>query len=809
MKRYLINSLLLIILASTLIAVYLNGVYLPKKIKTLIIEKLEGYTQRKVSLEEVKFNIFKGLVVRNLAIYDGKEMLFSLEEGSCAFLIQPFFRKGIIIIPSIKLDSAVIYLEREKDGRLNLADLFDDQKSSSSRPRFKFIVFRIDIIDSSVEFKDNTFVDPFVSSLNNIDLAISLLPTASVAFNLKAEIPGTTHIKINSRGRYNFAKKDFSASLAVNDFSPQKFYPYYQNAGILVDSGLIDVDSELKFKDGIFNVDLRAESEDVSVSRDNLNFLLNGKVNSNIVYSLGQKKANYFATVNLIDSKIKGLEIIESVDDLKGTFRLNNNGISFQDLRAEAFGLPISARGALTNFAEPLLELNIVFDLDLNSAKSILNENFNIKIPFGIEGKSRLNLKLKKELSLQISPEIDAELNILDATINSDKIKAPIEEINGKINFTQNSCSWSELAFNFFDEVYKTSGTLNDFQNPVVKLELASKDLSINSQLTFKDNIIDFSDLKGKLADSEFSVIGRINTDSLNADVSGNLALDLKDVKRIRKTSRKQLDNLNLKGLVIAKFSLQGELDDFSSLNVKAEISSPSVSLLNLKSDIVTIHYLQSGGVGFIPLLEMKICDGSVNASAEINFKDKNLPYWLDADIKSVKLNTATKDGDITGLVDGWVKLRGGSNDLSKLTGEGKLTMKDGKFWYLNLHEGMGAILLTKDFSNLIFYEGSFTFTVKDKYLYTEDLFMKSKYAELKGKAKIGFDSSIDAAVDVIILEEMLPEGKGFKDIATSIIGFSEKFGTIYVAGTLKEPKYKFKTAVGKIFKAIKDAIFR
>jgi len=79
-KNIIILFISFIILASATIF-YLNKVVLPIKIKSLIIKGIQEATGKKVNLDSVQFNIFKGLVIKNLVISDGAKAIISLKEG--------------------------------------------------------------------------------------------------------------------------------------------------------------------------------------------------------------------------------------------------------------------------------------------------------------------------------------------------------------------------------------------------------------------------------------------------------------------------------------------------------------------------------------------------------------------------------------------------------------------------------------------------------------------------------------------------------------------------------------------------------
>jgi len=130
-KKILIIILAIVVLISAGI-VYLNDVVLPLKVKALLVRGLAEQTQKKVSLESLHFNIFKGMVFKNLVIYDDKDILISLKEGSCIFLMVPLFKKTLVI-PVLSLRSPQIFLQRRKDNTYNLADLFLPKKGASAK----------------------------------------------------------------------------------------------------------------------------------------------------------------------------------------------------------------------------------------------------------------------------------------------------------------------------------------------------------------------------------------------------------------------------------------------------------------------------------------------------------------------------------------------------------------------------------------------------------------------------------------------------------------------------------------------------
>ena len=203
-----------------------------------------------------------------------------------------------------------------------------------------------------------------------------------------------------------------------------------------------------------------------------------------------------------------------------------------------------------------------------------------------------------------------------------------------------------------------------------------------------------------------------------------------------------------------------------------------------------------------------------MDAAFNVNLKSKDTPYLFTAalqgvEIKELKNDTPAKNKDISGIIQGEVKLSGSLGDLAGSQGTGKVAITKGKLWELDLFKGLGKLLFSQDFANITFSEGSCAFSIHDKSISTDELMLKSNMINLSGPVKIGFDNSINAKLNVDIISELVPLTGTFKDVTTALVGQSGKFAVITVSGTLKEPKYRFQAAIADIIKGLADSFLR
>lgn len=653
MKKKIFLTLVILILLFTCGVIYFNKVILPLKIRSLIVEGIKGATHKEASFDSLYFSVFKGLVLKNLVIYDDKETFLKLEEFSCGFLIPPLFFKKIVI-PSIKLKSLTVFLTRRPDNTLNIAQLLTPTETApapAQKKKFGVFIYKIAVMNSRVEFKDKTLPSEFSKTIDNLRLVLRLSPPAAVKFNLNFEIAGSPGIKVAAAGAYKMPQRELEAKAAIKDLSAQEFSAYYRDTGISFPQGAIDCLLDIKFKD---------------------------------------KQLKFSGSAALAQLDISGL-------------------------------------------------------VDFKNSSLAMDVNFQY---------SGLN--------------------------------------------------------------YKAQGSINNFKAPQVQLKLASQELSLDSNLQVAGRLVTFSKLDGRYLNSDFSLKGDIdaaNPSSLQANIAGAANIDLRDLNEPLKKFKDTLEKIQLGGVVNAKINLSGNINDFKSCLIQANLSSPSLSVYGLKPENLSVDYRQENGLAALPLIRFSFYGGTVEAQANINLLSENLPYRMGVNIQDVKLeklklDTPVKEKDIAGNFKGEAKISGFYKEPNRLSGAGKISVSDGKLWELNLFKGLGRLLFARDFAAITIKEGSCDFLIRDEAIFTDNLKMKGEFIELSGVTKIGFDSSIDASVNVRVNDEMAPLSGSFKDVTTAILGQAGRFGVIKITGSLKEPKYKFHPVAFDMLKALKNTLF-
>jgi len=775
-KKIILLTIFAIVIILAAGIIYLNNVILPTKVKSWIVSSISEQTQKKVTLDSVSINILRGLTLRNLTIYDDNKAVISVKEASCGFFVIPILQKRLII-PFVDIRSPAVFLERLPDNSFNLQKLIPAPKQGikeAKKPGFNISVYKINVTNASIYFQDDTFPQPLKKEFRKINLTLHLSLPSSVKFKLAGSFYPQPGAVFKANGEYRISAQEFLAKIDVNDFSPAEIEPYYRSSGLTIPKGKISADLGLQYR------------------------------NKQLAYS-GQLKIS--------DCRLEGLHFAKVIDNISGDVAFDNAGLSSQSLNATLANIPFQAKVKLSDYINPVFSISIP-QIDLKNLPVLLNYEFGFIPPGHSEGAAGFAMEARR-LPNTDKWEIKGYVDVVNALISMDKLPWPLEKFNGRINFYPGLMEWDGLNFNINAVNYKCAGSWSDFKTPHIKLGLVSKELKLETDFIVNDKLIDFKEFSGRYLNSAFSASGRLNTQnpkSALVDIKGRVYADLEDLKSIFKKEREKFDKAALRGKAQADFIFNGRLDDIKNCALQAKVLSPSVSAYGLKFESFSFDYLQYDGAGSISSLNMPFYGGVVRGTADMNFSSPDFPYRLDLNVDKVRIeqlkaDTPLKDENIAGSIRSNIKLAGALKDISRLTGSGEIVISEGKLWELNLFKGMGKLLFVRDFTSIVFKEGSCSFFVGDKSVSTENLVLKSDIADLDGKVKIGFDSTINARLNVHILSDSVPLTGTFKDVATAIIGTAERFGVIKITGTIKEPKHSFEPAVGDILKSLTNVI--
>jgi len=809
MKKRIIIISTVLFLALMVGLACVNQLVLSPKVKGLIVNALEDATGKKVILGSVHFNILRGIVLKDLIVYEGNRAIINVKTSSCVFLIHPLLNKEIVI-PSMRFDSPELYIERRPDGSINIMELFLRQNMAPARR--KLIVRRIVVGNADIVLHDNLIDKPFSKEIKGLTLNAYLALPAKVKFDCDFSLPGNPAQHINITGEYLIREKEFKSDIGITDFEPKEIGAYFDKYNFSLPGGKVDAKIGVSSKQGIINIVVDGLTKRLLFAKGGVTALVDSDIEASAEYRPGEKALSYSGSINVSDMELNGVEAVKRIDKIKGDFVFDNTGLSCDNLYARTLGLALEGRLFLADFANPILNVEANTGVGLRELGNILKDPFKMKLPADIEGEGKLFLTIQYNPFQLGVCQAAGYLDTKGARFAFDNARPALEDVSGRFEFTPNQLSWAGLTFRYRDAKYETYGTVTNFDSPGVRMSLASDDLNLDAIFNAGERRLIFSKLEGRYLNSRFSAQGESDTagDAKGlVDISGTADVDLADLKKIFKRSKDKLDKARLSGTMHARFGIKGDMSDVRRYSVDARLTTDSISVYGLKLSAVSLDYKQERGIADILSLRAVLYGGTLDGALRLDLTSGEMPYTATADLAGLKLeqlknDTGFKDKDIAGLAKMKVKLKGFSDDLARLTGSGRIDITNGKLWQLNLFKGLGVLLFTSDFSNIIFTEGGCDFMIKDKAVSADNFELSSHLLDLYGKVKLDFQNSIDALLKAEFTEEAIEE-RAVKGVTTAI----GRYSLIDIKGTLKDPKYNIKADVPSIVEDMAEAMFQ
>ncbi len=792
-------------------SLYLNQIFLPKKIKALVISVLAQQTGKQVSLDSLEFNIFKGLVLRDLVISDGQNIILSTKQATCAIFIWPIFKKQIII-PSLNLTAPYIFLERRPDKSFNLQDLLVPARLKLGKTGFNVAVFKLNLANANLVFQDNTAAVRLRKEFKNMQLILQLGLPVKLKFKLAAQMVTQPPAFINATGEYKILSQEWTVNFSLQDLAAEEFSVYCGGLSNLL-YGLIDLEGQLEIKDMMLQASLSCSSEDLMLSWEGLKTKINYRLQSEVGYNLETRKIQLNGQGDILCGDISGLKRIGQINNLNGKFIFTQDSLIADSLKAELWEVPLTINLGIKDFSAPVL--NIATGFDLSIAAQLARDKFDFFLIDSASGQASLALKIYPDQ--QTAWAMQGELKITDADLKLDKLDDPVEKLEARVEFNRQGLVWTATQFNYRRLAYQSSGRVSDFSAPRLQLTLATQDLSASGDFDLTGRKVKITQLSGQYLDTHFLINGEIDPTDwtiLRADLTGRIDLKLDNLNQLLEKTYPQIKNVSPGGQWEAQLKFNGPLMNLKSCYLQAKVSSSGFSLYGLKASGLILDFLYEQNLAKIPVIYISFYDGVVQGSGALNLNTAVPVYQLrlngsGIDLAKLKNDTVSQDKNISGIFLGEIKLNGAGNDLSKLHASGSFAVKQGRLGELNLLQGLGRLLLTKDLANIEFTGCSCVFLLKDKFIYTDKLQLTSPLVDLSGPVRVGLDSSLEGALDVEILNQVLPAEGTYKDVTTALIGQGGKIGVIKLSGSLGQPKYTFKTAVGSIVHGLAEILLK
>jgi|GEM_PF-3055069 len=438
---WIILGVLLIIIAGGLVTFAKK--ILPGIVKEKIINTISEITQSTVTIENVDFNIFQGIVLKNLRIFEkdsSTSILCSAEETAVSFLIIPFFKEKQIILPSIKIKSATLNLSRKNDSTLNLEYLFKennniekptDQKKISP---LKILARTIQVTDARILFNDATVAPEAKILLHLKRLKIKTSLKKAVFKAIAQLVKNDQKTELHLIGSYAFNPALLLINLTADELDIKNYEAYVQKLPVNFRNGKIHKLSCIGALDNKnFKIETTFDADAFSIAKEGFaidSFSFNSRIT--------------------IQSPLNDLNKITSQGtlDLKGGFLFLNKDFSLRGkIEKSALNFTFHQRQFQSNGTLALSQVDAEKD-KLKIAHAAIETSFTFTSVLTEENKQNMSYA--------------GTLNIKNAQVSGIETIGSVSSLHAAIKFKNNDLIFEDIQARALDTNLSVKGTLKN-----------------------------------------------------------------------------------------------------------------------------------------------------------------------------------------------------------------------------------------------------------------------------------------------------------------------------------------------------------
>lgn len=826
MGKKILIAILILILGLGGAILYLNAVYLPAKLKATIVSNLEKRLNAKVSLESLKYNLLKGIVINNLAIYETatqeQKPFLTVKEISFNLLYLPLFKNKTIIIPSLRIDSPQINIIRLNQNAWNF-DYLLAKAATSPQPDFSFLVYKVSVLHAKIFFTDRALSPTFSKTIPEINGRAQLSLPRNIKFNLEGRLSEKSVSSLMIlKGDLDLNQQLLTANLNLHDIDFLQFQPYY-NFPFNLKSGLAkEANLKIAAQKNRLAVSGRIEAKNLAIDKAPYNIkgdcLIQTNVSVNpvrdftISNGVNPQQLTYDGSIEIADAAITGDPLLQNINQIKGIINFNEQGIQTDNLEGISHQTILRAKGTITDFANPRIEAKIFSSPTLERLREIFSDRLK-EIDFETKGRTQLILEITGPLNDATNLVIRGNADIADANLAVPQLPQPLKDISGQVTFDKDSLRWRKLSADYSGTTYICEGFVNNFANPHLELTVGSKMLSLSTKLDIQEKILKLSQWQGKYLNSAFDFKGNADLNHPQnpiLDLTGKVQLDLPDLAQFLPFYKSSLEAIKPLGSVILDVILQGKLNNWKQWLLSVVANSPQISLQGLKLHNLNLIFSQQDEAIKNLALTAAAYSGNIEIFGNAGLSEDALPGEMNLNIKDIdlaqlKMDTPWKEKPTSGKLSLSAQVKGPFKNTKALRGNGSLMLTEGNLWELNLLRGLSSLLFIPEFEKIVFKEAGGDFIIENGLIYTSNLEAKSNEMNLAGEGSVDFSGNLDFTLNAQLNQDLIQNSPSLKKSITQILSSASGAIIVKLTGNVQKPKYKIVPAAGDIIKRVKE----
>ncbi|MEA3328719.1 MAG: AsmA family protein [Candidatus Omnitrophota bacterium] len=531
-RKIILRTILIVILIISAASWYLNNIFLPQNVKAWIVDFLSEKTGRQVRLANVSYNVFKGIALKELTIFEdsGKtnKKFLTAKEIYFKLPLAPLFARKFIL-SNLRIQSPELTIIRTGPANWNFSTILA-AKSKSFRPKFTTLISRATVCDGKISLKDLTKKPEFTARMEAINGEVSLSLPANINFKFDSALPQTPIINVHSSGTYNLLSETLDFKVHATDITLTDYAAYYREAipvKIIEGKGNLEIAFYLD-KDKNVQLDGKSLVKQLTIRQGTTQAAGDLTITTGLAYKIGEEKSlAYEGNLGINNFKAEGLPLVKDLKNINGKILFSKDTLPSAEFafHYKDTGLKLKAR------VTDLNRMSANFDLSSDNGLQIKGEfNPRAKDIYStkIEGayldslfNLTANIDGRKDLLLNIQGDFELELTDMEQIISEYSPELSRLSPKGKLALSARAAgNWNAWK--------QWSGTIEATSDQIVIKEITFKNLLIDLRMKDKKVFLDklsAAPYKGILTSTAVLELDlpqpfRLEVDLLNVDLS-------------------------------------------------------------------------------------------------------------------------------------------------------------------------------------------------------------------------------------------------------------------------------------------------
>ena len=784
------RSVLFLISAFLLAAVYLRVGILPGRLRENAILHLEKWTHKKITFDRAIFIPFHGLSLTNVGIFepDGKRVL-EARRITANVRILPFLRDKKILINRLLLESAqydwvlnhpaaITQLPAPKTvlGQLDVpviqqskpVTLKDLQYGPDILLPDNVYIERVEIANATVQVRRHPGEDP-VETLSSVNLRLGMPSAPILRFEGRLNLGREAYASIDLTGAWNLKADHYEFLLNTKSSEvPGWLIDYQQGHFLVLREGQVSFETRI-FSGGRSQMLFKTKAE----LRESV-FKLNDTRYSGRVRleaegafdTVSKHLEKYRGTLELIEVDAENVsQKIDRLNELSGKLHFEPDLLSVPSLRGRYKKMAFDASGTLRSFKELRVNGDVLVRMTMEEIRALLPPEHreslkDLKITGDCEAHAVLSGSLRKDSKIVT----ENRLVIKNASLQNDEKKISVTGLSGEVRMASNGVRIDQARFLIAEKPYTLSAFIPKIAGEQGSLHLGSPELNLETDFSVQGEDLLVKNGHAAFTGGSANFSGKcLHWTDPWLELSGQSRLQL-DRALARFAKPGAATGLDLKGTLNGPFTLSGAWDRPMDWDLKMDAKA---GVLHWKG----IHPLENFEMQVrmknrrfdLPYIHASTYGGAVSCSLRTDLTEARQHF--DARFSLTKIDLSLigpvlmpPKPELKGTLMANFSLEGILSAPGTWQGQGALSITKGMVWQTAEFKTLGHLPLLKveGLDRVTFEQLSATFRVHDRKIHTKDLTLLGDSVDLSLEGTIGLDGALDLVMDIQFSEAVM-----------------------------------------------------